>query len=86
MDAIQNIQSEEIQAQRYGEEYLMLWAAVLDRAVRDLFVPEERRFALAWINRKRSAKDIGSFPFICDILGFNSEYIKILCQLTDATS
>ena len=56
-----------------GDE-LRLWAAVLDRAIRDLREPEKRDDALAWIESDRVGE--GSFKFVADVLQTHPDYLR----------
>jgi hypothetical protein len=51
-----------------------LWAAVLDRAVLDLAIPEERIKTLAWF--RSHGNDIGSFVWICMILDLEPSRVR----------
>lgn len=59
-----------------------LWTAVLERATNDvisgrLINSESRRSALNWFHTNSwSRDDVGSLPFVCDVLGYSISKIK----------
>ena len=58
-----------------------LWAAVLDRAVDDLAIPEERPKAMAWFRSPRD--DIGSFNWICLTLDLEPGKVRAMVLQRD---
>ena len=55
-----------------------LWAEVLHRAILDLDSATERPIVLAWL-RSRDGEP-GSFRFVCDVLGFDPDFIRRLAM------
>ena len=55
-----------------------LWHAVLDRAIRDMVDPRtrfrDREEALEWFESER--QEVGSFLWVCNILGFNPGTVR----------
>jgi hypothetical protein len=55
-----------------------LWHAVLDRAIRDLVDPrtkfKDREEAREWFQSER--QEVGSFLWVCNILGFNPGTVR----------
>jgi hypothetical protein len=62
----------------YPDEAVILWFAVLERAVLDLDMPKEREDATRWFIS--NIYDIGSFLFICDMFDIDPKVIRQLLR------
>jgi hypothetical protein len=60
------------------EACIRLWHAVLDRAIRDMVDPrtkfKDREEARQWFQSER--QEVGSFLWVCNILGFNPGTVR----------
>lgn len=59
--------------------FVRLWTAVLNRSVLDLVdgTSAQRADAVEWfLDDERSACEIGSFAFVCDVLDLSPAYVR----------
>ena len=68
---------------RENAEYQMLWASVLLQAVRDFDSRYlgEREQALNYVYSKKD--HVGSFSWVCDALGLETDRIRQMCVTRD---
>ena len=60
-----------------GDEHTALWASVMHQAIKDLSSKKymERNSAKYWITRRKN-NGIGSFVWICKVLGWDADKVR----------